>query len=123
MSLLEYIRTALIAASISGVSWPCLIGDCPDVDDYVISLQFYGGARGDTHLRENKIQLFQVRVRAPKGEHAQCEAKWNAILNFVETTAIANVAMILPLSTGPIFWLDDKGRPNMSLNCRATVTS
>lgn len=123
MSLLESIRSGLLGASVAGASWPCFIGDSPDTGDQNILLQYYGGERPDTHLRENRIVLFQVRVRAAKGAHPTCETKWNQVLQYMETQNLSGVVMIQPLSSGPVFWMDDKGRPNMSLNCRAVVSA
>jgi hypothetical protein len=126
MSLLDTIRTRLTdQAVVDGSTWKCFIGYTPDAQDQVVSLNPTGSWHGqETHEGDNVHDTFQVRVRGSKLAYNTCEGKWRDMfdaLQDADLSASPNFVYLLQSEqTAPMYYLDEKQRPNMTANFRVT---
>jgi hypothetical protein len=85
-----------------------------------MSLHLTGGEPEDTHLGENLIWTFQLRVRSRAFKFSEAEAKWFQAYQALHNADLSanGIRLITALSSGPLHFTDDKNRPNFTSNFR-----
>ncbi len=124
--MLSIIRDKLIADGVANsTTWKCWINYAPDIADQVISLHMTGGYPQDTHGGENVIQTFQVRVRAPRLSYSVCLDKWWQMFRCLNDANLSasDIHLIQATMSGPLEYLDEENRVNMTANFRVVRTT
>jgi len=127
--LLDDIRAKLSAAGVfNGTTWICYSGYLPDDQDQVIALFETPGLPPDTLGRENEQPSFQVRIRGTRLDYATARAKAQAAFDCLQDAQagaglLTGYAFIQAQHSGPLYWTDDKQRPNFTYNFRVHKTA
>lgn len=121
--ILDDIRVFLIAQGIGGPSttWPVYEGYFPDDagKDQQIGLFETGGYPQDTLGRENVRPTFQTRIRAARLDYETGRTKWRDVfVALQDSTPAVGYAYVQAMTSGPLVFNDDKGRPNFITNWR-----
>lgn len=126
--LLDEIRTYLIAQGVVGslIGWPIYEGYLPDDQDQMVGLFETGGYPSDTLGRENLRVTFQTRMRGIRFDYAVARRKCDDILGALQDAKqtsgspvlLSGFVYIQAMAEAPLFFNDDQGRPNFTLNWR-----
>jgi hypothetical protein len=105
--------------------WTVYEGYFPDDVDTTIGLFETGGFPADSLGRENIRVTFQTRVRADRLNYDIARQKWldifNALADADQNTLpgyLSGYYYIQYMAAGPMFFNDDRGRPNFTSNWR-----
>jgi hypothetical protein len=128
--LLDDIYAYLNANGIPPTGWVLYEGFFADDQDQVIAIFDTGGMPFDTMAREYEHVTFQVRCRASKLDYVTCRTMWQTVFNLLQDAhqtsgsplLLPGYALIQCLHAGPLTFLDDKGRPNSTMNFRVYKT-
>ncbi len=129
--ILDDIRAYLIANGLAAPdnndlqpgAYPCFEGYYPDDTDVMMGLfETAGGKPALTLNREVSEVTFQIRVRGTRLNYPATRAQWQACFNALQDSQPTSAyALVQSFNYGPLFFNDDRGRPNFISNFRAIM--
>lgn len=123
--ILDDVVTYLNAMGAGSVLWPIYEAFLPDDSDQAVAMFEAGGYPPETMERECETVSIQLRVRGSKLDYGTARAKWLECFNLLQDAqASAGSPHLLPGvvfiigPSGPMTFLDPKGRPNFTTTFR-----
>lgn len=130
--ILDDIRAYLIAQGLAPAdnnvapsgTFLCYVGYFPDDVDVMMAVFETPGRGPLTLAREYQELHFQLRVRGTRLNYLATRAQWLACFNALQDSQPTPAyALVQAVHYGPMFFNDDRGRPNLVSNFKAILTS
>ncbi len=113
-----------VNANLPAGSWPAYIAYAPDDFDDIVALFETPGQPALTMQREVQGRNFQFRCRGSRLNYLVTYRQWQACFNALQDSQPTPAyALVQAVHYGPMFFNDDRGRPNFITNYRAILTT